>query len=66
MSTDVVESTVNQVISQRFCKQQQMVWTPRSAHLLLPIRTRVLNGDWEATCREWSPGFRVTPQPVAA
>jgi hypothetical protein len=43
-----------------------MAWTPRGAHLLLQIRTRVLNGDWEATCREWYPGFRVAPQPAAA
>jgi hypothetical protein len=66
ISTGFVESTVNQVISKRFCKKQQMAWTPRGAHLLLQIRTRVLNGDWEATFREWYPGFRVAPQPVAA
>ena len=47
------ESMVNQVISKRFCKKQQMAWTPRGAHLLLQIRTRVLNGDCEATFREW-------------
>ena len=45
MSTGFVESTVNQVISKRFCKKPQMAWTPRGAHLLLQIRTRVLNGD---------------------
>ncbi len=66
ISTGFVESTVNQVISKRFCKKQQMAWTPRGAHLLLQIRTRVLNGDGEATFREWYPGFRVAPQPVAA
>jgi hypothetical protein len=43
-----------------------MAWTPRGAHLLLQIRTRVLNGDWEATFREWHPGFRAAPQAVAA
>jgi hypothetical protein len=43
---------VNQVLSKRFYKQQQMAWTPRGAHLLLQIRMRVLNGDWEATVRE--------------
>jgi hypothetical protein len=58
--------TVNQVISKRFCKRQQMAWTPRGAHLLPQIRTRVLNGDWEATSREWYPGFRVSTQQVAA
>jgi hypothetical protein len=66
ISTGFVESTVNQVISKRFCKKQQMAWTQRGAHLLLQIRTRVLNGDWEATFREWYPGFRTAPQPVAA
>jgi hypothetical protein len=66
MSTGFVESTVHQVLSQRFCKKPQMAWTPHGAHLLLPIRTRVLHSDGEATCREWSPGCRVAPQPVAA
>jgi hypothetical protein len=66
ISTGFVESTVNQVISKRFCKKQQMAWTPRGAHLLLQIRTRVLNGDWEATFRAWYPGFRAAPQPMAA
>ena len=66
MSIGFVKSTVNQVIRKRFCKKQQMAWTPRGAHLLLPIQTRVLNGDWEATCREWYSRFRVAPQPVAA
>jgi hypothetical protein len=28
-------------------KKQQMRWSQRGAHLLLQIRTRVLNGDWE-------------------
>jgi hypothetical protein len=35
ISMGFVESTVNQVISKRFCKKQQMAWTPRGAHLLL-------------------------------
>jgi hypothetical protein len=66
ISTGFVESTVNQVISKRFCKKQQMAWTPRGAHLLVQIRTRVLNGDWEATFREWYPGFRAASQPMAS
>jgi hypothetical protein len=66
ISTGFVESTVNQVISKRFCKRQQMQWTPRGAHLFLQIRTRVLNGDWEAIFREWYPGFRASPQPMVA
>jgi len=51
--TGFVESTVNRVISKRFCKKQQRAWTQRGTHLLLQIRTRVLNGDREATFREW-------------
>jgi hypothetical protein len=66
ISTGFVESTVNQVISKRFCKKQQMAWTQRGAHLLLQIRTRVLNEEWETTFREWYPGFRFSALPVAA
>ena len=66
ISAGFTGSTVNQVIGKRFCKKQQMAWTPRGAHLLRQIRTRVLNGDWEATFREWYPGFRAAPQPRAA
>jgi len=33
----VVESAVNQVISKRMVKRQQMRWSPRGAHLLLQI-----------------------------
>ena len=58
ISTGFVESTVNQVISKRMVKKQQMQWSKRGAHLLLQIRTRVLNGEWEETFRTWYPGFR--------
>ena len=33
ISTAFVESTINQVVSKRFVKKQQMQWTPRGAHL---------------------------------
>ena len=66
ISTGFVESTVNQVISKRMVKKQQMRWSQRGAHLLLQIRTRVLNGEWEATFRTWYPAFRSHAQPVAA
>src|SRR5262249_13733737 len=35
ISTSFAESTVNQVISKRMVKKQQMGWTERGAHLLL-------------------------------
>jgi hypothetical protein len=39
-------------------KQQQLQWPPADAHLLLQVRTQVLNAEWEATVRSWYPGFR--------
>jgi len=45
ISSGFVESTVNQVVSKRMVKKQQMQWTQRGAHLLLQMRTRVLNED---------------------
>lgn len=66
ISTGFVESTVNQVVSKRMVKKQQMRWSQRGAHLLLQIRTRVLNGEWEDVFRRWYPGFRAQTQPVFA
>ena len=39
-------------------KKQQMGWSQRGAHLLLQIRTRVLDEEWENTFRRWYPDFR--------
>jgi transposase-like protein len=56
------ESTVNQVISKRMVKKQQMRWTPRGAHLLLQVRTRVLNDTLTNDYRRWYPGFTHTSE----
>ena len=40
ISNAFVEPTVNQVVSKRMVKKQQMRWSQRGAHLLLQIRTR--------------------------
>jgi hypothetical protein len=66
ISTGFVESTVHQVVSKRMVKKQQMRWSQRGAHLLLQIRTRVLNGEWEDGFRRWYPGCRAQTQPVFA
>ena len=66
ISTGFVESTVNQAVSTRRVKKQQRQWRKRGAHLLLQMRPRVLNDEWEATCRTWYPGFRSHPRRVAA
>ncbi len=58
IGTAFVESTINQVVSKRFVKRQQMQWTPKGAHLLLQTRTRVLNNDLEEVFRGWYPKFR--------
>lgn len=63
ISTAFVESTINQVVSKRMVKQQQMQWTPEGAHLLLQVRVQVINEDWEAGFRHWYPNFRPV-QPV--
>jgi hypothetical protein len=64
ISTGFVESTVNQVVSKRMVKKQQMQWTPRGAHLLLQVRTQVLNEDWDETFRKWYPNFRPAQAPT--
>lgn len=65
IATGFVESAVNQVISKRMVKQQQRGWSQRGAHLLLQIRTRVLNEEWENTFRKWYPAFRPKVQAEA-
>lgn len=59
ISTAFVESTINQVVSRRFVKKQQMHWTRRGAHLLLQTRTTVLNDELERVFRRWYPLFRI-------
>ena len=58
ISTAFVESTINQVVSRRFVKKQQMQWTLRGAHLLLQTRTKVLNDELDEVFRRWYPNFR--------
>ena len=37
VSTAFVESTINQVVSKRFIKKQQMRWSQKREHLLLAL-----------------------------
>lgn len=57
IASSFVESTVNQVVSKRMVKKQQMQWSQRGAHLLLQARTKVLNEELDPTFRRWYPGF---------
>lgn len=61
ISTAFVESAVNQVISKRMVKKQQMRWSPRGAHLLLQVRTRVLNNTLTNDYQRWYPQLHPHP-----
>src|SRR5664280_1474718 len=66
ISTSFVESAVNQLVSKRMVKKQQMRWTPRGAHLLLQVRVRVLNDQLADDFHRWHPAFTRTPDRHAA
>jgi hypothetical protein len=54
---------VNQVVSKRMVKKQQMRWTLRGAHLLLQVRTQVLNDDLRHAFERWYPGLKADSAP---
>ena len=43
--------------SERFAKEQQMQRTKKSVHLVLQMRTQVLDERLEETFRDWHPDF---------
>jgi hypothetical protein len=38
-------------------KKQQMRWAPKSAHLLLQVRAKVLNDELAEVFKRWYPAF---------
>jgi hypothetical protein len=58
ISTAFVESAVNQIVSRRMVKLQQMRWTKAGAHLLLQIRTHVLNDELRSRFQNWYPAMK--------
>jgi len=64
ISTAFVESTVNQVVSKRMVKKQQMRWSQQGAHLLLQIRTRVLSNELRDVFQKWYPTFAQEEVPL--
>jgi hypothetical protein len=68
IATGFVESTVNEVVSKRFCKKQQMQWSKEGAHLLLQTRVQTLNGELGAIFKRWYPDMdlEVEESPIAA
>ena len=57
ISTGFVESAVNQVVSKRFVKKQQMAWADQNAHDLLQVRTTVLNDELRDHFEQWYPSM---------
>src|SRR5438132_10938372 len=66
IATGFVESTVNQVVSKRFCKKQQMQWSKHGAHLLLQTRVKTLNRELGTMFKRWYPDMEVEEMPDAA
>ena len=57
LATGFVESTGNDVVSQRFCKKQQTPWSQAGAHWLLQTRVRTLTGELSAILKRGYPGM---------
>ena len=55
ISTAFAESTVNECISKRMVKKQQMRWTKKGAHLLLQVRIKALNQELRPAFEKWYP-----------
>ncbi|KIE04655.1 hypothetical protein NF27_GY00020 [Candidatus Jidaibacter acanthamoeba] len=68
ISTAFVESTVNEVISKRMVKKQQMRWSKEGAHLMIQLRTKTLNLELKESFANWYPGMdgEEQPLPIAA
>jgi hypothetical protein len=62
ISSAFVESTVNQVVSKRMVDKQQMRWAPKNAHLLLQVRTKLLNDELTGAFRQWYPALAAPTQ----
>ena len=57
ISTATTESTVQWLLHRRMGANQQMRWSPRGAHLMLKVRTSVVNGTFNqnlATAERWA------------
>ena len=54
-----VESTINEVVTKRMVKKQQMQWTQQGAHNLLQTRMAVLNDELHEYFEHWYPGLKI-------
>jgi hypothetical protein len=51
-STSPTEGAVQWLLHRRMGAQQQMRWSPRGAHLMLQVRTAIVNGTLDADHRD--------------
>ena len=58
VSTAFVESTINEVITRRMAKKQQMQWSKKGEHYL----TAVLNNELQDKFASWYPGCTIDAQ----
>lgn len=58
ISSSFVESTINEVVTKRMVKKQQMQWSHIGAHYLLQTRTATLNGDLPKYFERWYSGVK--------
>src|SRR5271165_2837029 len=57
ISTATTESTVQWLLHRRMGANQQMRWSPKGAHLMLKVRTAVVNGTFNqdhTTAERWA------------
>lgn len=59
ISSSFVESTVNEVVTKRMVKKQQMQWTPKGAHYMLQVRTAALNDELATHFERWYPDLNI-------
>jgi hypothetical protein len=59
IATSFVESTVNEVVTKRMVKKQQMQWSHIGAHYILQARTAALNDDLPDYFEGWYPGLKI-------
>jgi hypothetical protein len=68
IATGFVASTVNQVVSKRCCKKQQMQWAKPGAHVLLQTRVKTHDGELGTIVKRWyqDMDLEVEEMPAAA
>ena len=65
ISTSFAESAVNEIVSKRMVKKQQMRWSKKGAHLLLQVRVKTLNDELRDKFEAWYPSLAASKSATA-